>query len=161
MAAPLGNQFWKLRSQHGREKLFQSPELLWEAACEYFQWCDDNPLISIEFNGKDAERCEMPNMRAYTLGGLCIYLDCSTGYFRTFKATQPEEKGFLTVITRIEEIIYNQKFTGAAANMLNANIISRDLGLTDKTDNTATIAVTTPELLASIADKINGNATGG
>ena len=38
MAAPKGNQFWMLRSKHGRDKLFATPEALWEAACEYFQW---------------------------------------------------------------------------------------------------------------------------
>lgn len=43
MAAPKGNKFWMLRSKHGRDKLFATPELLWEAACEYFQWCDENP----------------------------------------------------------------------------------------------------------------------
>lgn len=42
MAAPKGNQFWMLRSKHGRDKLFATPEALWEAACEYFQWCDEN-----------------------------------------------------------------------------------------------------------------------
>ena len=41
MAAPKGNQFWMLRSKHGRDKLFATPEALWEAACEYFQWCDE------------------------------------------------------------------------------------------------------------------------
>lgn len=41
----IGNQFWKRRSKHGRDKLFKTPDVLWEAACEYFQWCDDNPLL--------------------------------------------------------------------------------------------------------------------
>ena len=38
----------------------------------------------------------------------------------------------MEVITRIRETAYNQKFTGAAADLLNANIIARDLGLSDK-----------------------------
>ena len=29
MAAPKGNQFWMLRSKHGRDKLFATPEALW------------------------------------------------------------------------------------------------------------------------------------
>jgi hypothetical protein len=53
MAAPKGNQFWKLRSKHGRDKLFASPELLLESACEYFQWCDENPWLSIETTTSD------------------------------------------------------------------------------------------------------------
>lgn len=136
MAAPTGNQFWKLRSKHGRAKLFETPDLMWEAACEYFEWCEENPLIEIDFKGKDADRVELPKMRAFTLQGLCLYLDCNTQYFKVFKSQLPEnEKDFNTVISKIEEIIYNQKFTGAAAGFLNPNIIARDLGLTDKREH--------------------------
>lgn len=132
MTAPTGNQFWKLRSKHGRDKLFETPKLLLDAACEYFEWCENNPLIEVDYRGKDMERVELPKMRAFTMHGLCSYLDCNTAYFRTFKAQlQEKDKDFNTVITRIEEIVYNQKFTGAAAGFLNANIIARDLGLRD------------------------------
>jgi len=142
MAAPKENRFWMLRSKHGRDKLFKSPELLLEAAYEYFDYCDKNPLIEIEYNGKDAKRCQLPKMRAYTLTGLCIRLQCNSAYFRNFKANLAKKKGkqtklnkdFSSVITRIEEIIYTQKFEGAAAGFLNANIISRDLGLIDKAE---------------------------
>jgi hypothetical protein len=136
-----GNQFWKLRSKHGRDKLFATPDLLWEAACEYFQWCDENPLIAIEYNGKDAIMCEVPKMRAYTLSGLCLYLNCNSAYFRQFKLGMKKEDpgydGFSTVIMRIEETIYTQKFEGAAAGFLKENIIVRDLGLRE----TATLTV--------------------
>lgn len=139
MAAPKGNQFWKLRSKHGRDKLFANPQLLWEAACEYFEWCEDNPLIEIDYKGKNAKKVEMPKMRPYTLFGLCHYLDCDAAYFRNFKSQERENKeAFITVITRIEETIYNQKFTGAAAGFLNPNIIARDLGLREKTENNHT-----------------------
>ena len=67
MAAPKGNQFWKLRSKHGRDKLFTTPELLWEAACEYFEWIDENPLIQIDYRGKDADKVELPHTRPYTI----------------------------------------------------------------------------------------------
>lgn len=131
MAAPEGNQFWKLRSKHGRDKLFESPELLWEAAQEYFEWCEENPLIEIDFKGKDADRVELPKMRAFTWDGLELYLDIYS--LRDYK-TNPEYKDFSQVITRVEKIIRDQKFTGAAAGFLNPNIIARDLGLTDKID---------------------------
>lgn len=142
MAAPEGNQFWKLRSKHGRDKLFESPDLLWEAACEYFEWCEANPLmeskpmvVSIGQNqGSSVEMTEIPKMRPFTLHGLCLYLGCGLAYFRQFKDT--ENKDFSTVLAEIEQTIYNQKFSGAAAGFLNANIIARDLGLTDKVDQT-------------------------
>lgn len=148
MPAPKGNQFWKLRSSHGRDKLFETPELLWQAACEYFDWCDRNPLMEVEqakgvakpVKDKKTGRLkwppnliELPKMRPYTLHGLCLYLDCNTAYFRSFKSQERAQKeDFSTVIAKIEEIIYNQKFSGAAAGFLNANIIARDLGLQDK-----------------------------
>lgn len=132
MSAPIGNRFWEQRSKHGRDKLFASPELMWEAACEYFAWCDDNPLYEKDWVGKDAYEVDKPKMRPFTMQGLCRHLNCDTSYFRKFKETA--SKDFFTVITRIEETIYEQKFTGAASGFLNANIISRDLGLIDKKD---------------------------
>lgn len=135
--AHLGNQFWKMRSKHGRDKLFTNPEELWEAACEYFEWCEQNPLIEVDFVGKDATQVHKPKMRPFTMQGLCLYLDCNTHYFYDFeKALKGKDdelsRDFSYIITRIKETIYNQKFTGAASGFLNANIISRDLGLADK-----------------------------
>ncbi|RCZ57579.1 DNA-packaging protein [Escherichia coli] len=36
------------------------------------------------------------------------------------------DEDFCGVTTRAEDIIYDQKFSGAAADLLNANIIARD-----------------------------------
>jgi hypothetical protein len=140
--APKGNRFWELRSKHGRDTLFNSPELMWEAASEYFTWCEANPLIEIDFVGKDAKRVRKPKMRPYTWQGLCMYLDCWVGYFWEFEKslegkTDAISKDFSKVATRIRETIYLQKFTGAASGFLNPLIISRDLGLTDKKDITS------------------------
>jgi hypothetical protein len=135
----IGNQFWKLRSKHGRDKLFKTPELLWKSACEYFQWCENNPLMETKafaYQGIVVTK-ELPKMRAMTLSQLCFYLHCDESYFRYFKSTiKPEDKDFLTVIHNIEAVIYNQKFQGAAADLLNANIIARELGLADKSELT-------------------------
>lgn len=140
--AVLGNNFWERRSKHGRDKLFATPELMWNAACEYFKFCVNNPLIAIEYHGKNADEKEVPKIQAFTLHGLCLYLDCATSYFREFKSnikSKGEDKtqtdlDFLTVIVRIEETVYHQKFIHAAAGFLNANIIARDLGLNDTTN---------------------------
>lgn len=48
MPAPKKNQFWKLRSRHGRKRLFASAKLLWEAAEEYFAWADKTPWHKTE-----------------------------------------------------------------------------------------------------------------
>jgi hypothetical protein len=137
MAAPEKNQFWKLRSKHGRNRLFKTPAALWRAACEYFDWCENNPLKEekgFAYQGV-VTREKFDKMRAMTMEQLCFYLHCNEAYFRQFKASLPEgEQGFSTVISDIENVIRTQKFQGAAADLLNANIISRDLGLVDKSE---------------------------
>ncbi len=134
MNFPEGNQFWKLRSKHGREKLFTTPDLLWEAATEYFEATDKRKWVKTEFNGKNATECHIPNETPYTLSGLCLYLNASREWWNKFKnANHPD---FLQVVSRIDEIIYTQKFEGAAVGAFNANIISRDLGLRDGSDVT-------------------------
>lgn len=135
MAAPKGNEFWKKRSKHGRDKLFASPELLWDAACEYFTWCDDNPIEAEDNKGTKNVNTVKFN-RPYTLKGFCIFCDASENWFKEFRKALTEEKNndFLSVIRKIEDIIYTQKFEGAAIGIFNANIIARDLGLSDKTE---------------------------
>lgn len=133
MAAPYGNQFWKARTKHGRDKLFSSAEALWEACCEYFQWVEDNPLWETKafaYQGVVTQE-DIPKMRAMTIEGLCLFLDISQ---QTWFAWRKEDD-FSEVVSRAESVIRNQKFSGAAAELLNPNIIARDLGLSDKTEN--------------------------
>lgn len=133
----VSNEWWKLRSKHGRDKLFASPELMWEAAVEYFKWCDENPLFEqrISFGAYgQVTYANVAKVRAYTYQGLCRYLGCNTEYFRNFKnQKRTDGQDFSSIIKAIEEVIYQQKFEAAAADLLNANIISRDLGLADTT----------------------------
>ena len=129
MAATPGNEWWRLRSKHGRDKLFETPELLWEAAVEYFEHTDSRKWIKKDWVGKDAFQVERETETPYTISGLCLYLDCSRNWWNEFKNSKHE--GFLGVLTRIEQIIYTQKFEGASVGAFNANIISRDLGLAD------------------------------
>jgi hypothetical protein len=133
MSAPKGNQFWKLRSKHGRDKLFETPELLWEAATEYFNWVDGHPWYKVEAV-KSGDNCgdliKIPLARPYTLSGFQLYIGASDTFWRKFKAD--DHKDFVTVISEIEKAIYTQKFEGAAVGAFNANIIARDLGLTEK-----------------------------
>jgi len=132
MAAPLGNQFWKARSTHGRNPIFASPDDLWNAACEYFEWVDANPLYEDKVTSFQGINTHEPvaKMRAMTVEGLCLFLDISKQAFGEYR----QRNGFGYVTSRIDGVIRSQKFAGAAADLLNANIIARDLGLADKSE---------------------------
>lgn len=125
----MGEQLWE-RHPGGRPKKFETPEELRGECMAYFQWLDDNPLIEEKaFSAPDGIRyARLARMRAATLGGLCLYLGVSRATWGAYR--QREE--FLTVCEAVEEMLTEQKFTGASAGLLNAAIIARDLGLADK-----------------------------
>jgi len=129
-----GNRFWELRSSHGRKPIFSSPEQLWNAATEYFQWVEDNPLMETKLFAYQGVVHEgvVAKMRAMTIQGMCIYLDISTQGWREYKA-KPD---FSAICEAVESVIYQQKFAGASADLLNASIIARELGLADKSELT-------------------------
>lgn len=128
-----GNKWWQKRTKHGRDKLFQDPKLLWESACEYFEATDKRKWVKKDWVGKDAEEVERENETPYTKSGLALYLDCD---WRTIEALKSDTNpDFAHIISRIEKIIYTQKFEGAAVGAFNANIIARELGLSEKVES--------------------------
>jgi len=151
VAYQVGNKLWSARSSHGRNPIFKDPEQLWDACVEYFNWCEENPLLEEKIfhaNGV-ITRDSVAKMRAMTISGLCLFIDICEKTWLNYK----NNNDFLQVITRAEKTIYNQKFTGAAADLLNANIIARDLGLIDKIaqETTGTIQVNTTAMSAEEA----------
>lgn len=125
-----GNQWWKLRSKHGRDKIFQTPAILWQACLEYFEKTDERKWIKTEFNGKDAIECHVPTDTPYTITGLYVFLDIVKSTWYEYRS----KEGYSDVITRVEQIIYTQKLEGAAVGAFNANIIARELGLKETQD---------------------------
>lgn len=132
MPAPKGNQFWKARSKHGANPKFDSADDLWSAACEYFEWVEDNPLNEeklFSYQG-DISKGTIQKMRAMTVSGLCLFIDIDQSTWEEYRKREDLSR----VCKRVDSIIYNQKFQGASADLLNPSIIARDLGLTDKQD---------------------------
>ena len=68
-----------------------------------------------------------------TILSFCLFADITHETWLNYK----KNKDFFGVTTRIESTIKSQKFEGAAAELLNPNIIARDLGLKEKSDITS------------------------
>ncbi len=143
MSAEIGNQLWRLRSSHGAKPIFATPDDLWLAACEYFEYTENNPIKEAKIFNFQGEIIEgtVAKMRVMTETALCIFLDISSDTFRNYK----KRDGFLEVTKKIEGIIYSNKFEGASAGLLNPNIIARDLGLADKQDLSSSDGSMTPK----------------
>lgn len=123
--------FEALYAKHpGRPRKFETPDDLWEAAVAYFEWAESNPVEDEElfaYQG-DVTRETVDRPQAFTISGFCRHANVARNTFDEYA----KREEYLGVISGIKEVMTTQKFTLAAANMLNANLISRDLGLADK-----------------------------
>lgn len=139
MGAPVGNKYWEFRDKHGRDFKYQ-PEALWDEAVKYFRWVEENPLWESVLVQKGIKETDVsgketivyttivPKMRAMTIMAFQLFADISDETWYNYK----KNKDFVGITTRIEKTIYSQKFEGSSANLLNPNIIARDLGLVEK-----------------------------
>lgn len=125
--------FWKHKLKGGRPRAFKSPEQLLKSCLEYFELCDANPLAEHDFVGREGKSVMKNKMRAYTWAGLENFLGITDEGLMNYRKNE-KYKEFFGVIAYVERIMWDQKFTGAAAGLLNPNIIARDLGLMDKTE---------------------------
>lgn len=132
-----GNQLWKHAARLGLKKQkYLTAEEMFEAVCGYFKWLEDNPLEeakAFSYEG-DVTVESLPKMRAATITGMCVYLGISTTSWKEWR--NPNDVKYRPELHEVmmfaEECIKEQKFTGAAAGLLNAALVMRDLGLVDK-----------------------------
>jgi hypothetical protein len=126
-----GNELW--RKGLAVTRVYETPEALWEAACGYFQWAQNSPYKeqrSAQYLGGFVYG-NVDKVRAFTISGLCLYLGMSREWFNSLPKKEPI---FSYVIGMIRDVIWEQKFTAAAAGLLDAGLIARELGIKDGLD---------------------------
>lgn len=123
---------------------FDTPEQFLQAAAEYFHWCEDHPLKEeqvFQYKGS-VVRADRDKARPFTKSGLAVFLNIPQSRLNSY-AKRGEE--WEEAVELIEQAIYTQKFDNAAVNLMNATIISRDLGLADKQEVSSAITVNIPD----------------
>ena len=125
--APKGNQFWKLRTKHGTDKKLTPKDLLL-AVEEFATLIEENPLIETVISG--GEMFEVPKMRAMTIERFCIFAKITPQTLNNYG----EDKDYLGIVTYVKDLFRAQNIEGAAANLLNTNLIARYIGLKDKSE---------------------------
>lgn len=126
-------ELWEVSKKGvGKPPKFKSPEQMLDRAYEYFNWCKENPIhVQKPFSSQgEIIYGDEFKMRAMTQDGLCVFLNIGVSTWHDYK-NKPE---YSEVAKHIEGVMREQKFTGAAGGVLNANIIARDLGLKDSSE---------------------------
>lgn len=122
----------------GRPAIYEDAEDLWIECCEYFQWVEDNPILEehVAFCGTldmfGYHETTIPKYRPMIIEGLANHLGISKMQWHRMAEGRGEE--FSRVKERADNIIYSTNFALAAAGLINANLISRQLGLMNKMD---------------------------
>ena len=119
------------RKRRRTNNRFESPQALWEECCEYFDWLEENPIYdTIVYQGEVTS--SKPIKRVATLRGLYAYLGIVENTFTNY--INREE--YRDVCLAVKDLIWIDKYESAAANVVNAALIMRDLGMAEKAEIT-------------------------
>jgi len=135
----IGAGFWKTNDNNrgpGQPPLFATHTALWEAACQYFHWCDENPIRVKDWVGKDADQVDRLKPMPYSLAGFAVYVGASRNWFKGLRKEKRDknDEEFLAVCARIEEICFTQQYNGAVAGVYSHHLVARALGIAEQTE---------------------------
>jgi len=138
-----------LQNKVGRPAKY-TPQSILQKFIDFAQWLEDNPYYQekgYSYMGEvTKENFKKPHIA--TFGGFCLFAGLT---YETLSQYQ-KDSHFSEIIKLIKNAITEQKFSLAAAELVNANIIARDLGLADNINqnNTGTI---TQEVIVMTEDE--------
>lgn len=117
-----------------------TPEALWDLACLYFAGENDDTMIKKDFirSGESAGKIvEITTTRPFSWVSFelfLLYKGVRASIYQIKNNDGDRYPEFKEVVARIDRIIYEQKFDGAAIGGYNPQLIIRDLGLAEKVD---------------------------
>lgn len=128
-----------------KNRALKTPEELWAVACMYFDYTQNTPIQRKEYikTGPLAgTEYTVETPRPFNWSGLSVYANLIGiaanlhRYARNENDMYPE---FQDVVKLINDVMFSQKFEGAAIGMYKENIIAREIGLADKQQTTVTM----------------------
>jgi hypothetical protein len=100
----------------------------------YIDWCHEHPMAEhkTQFDSKEGkwQDVSVPKMRAGTIQGFQLWLGITRFGWRDYKNNEK----YSHCVGIVEGVLYVQPFEGAAAGLLSPQMISKQLGLTDKVE---------------------------
>lgn len=138
MAAPLGNQFYKLASNPGVKKMIPDAEEMWKLFECYKTWAKSNPKLVKDWVGKDADEVYREKEQPLTLEGFEDWVADNGGPWELdqyFANREGRYEDFVSVCARIRRAVRSDQITGGLAGIYNASITQRLNNLVERTEN--------------------------
>lgn len=134
---------WELVNK-GNIVVSNTPIELWQNACDYFRWCDENPIKIKKTltSGKGAgQKIETENPRPYTVKGLCIHCGILEEYITDLKNSSDKSSEYYIVASKIFYLIYVQNIELATVGVFNPIFTSKVLNMDDQDIPTGAVVV--------------------
>lgn len=126
------NKFPELRKKPNPNLRFKTPAELIKVARAYFEWVQNNP-ITVEklfhYQG-DVKRVNTERPRPATIRGLCLH----GGFGQSLFNDMLDREDMSLTCQQIENACYEWNLAHASAETMNPNVITRLLGLSEKTE---------------------------
>jgi hypothetical protein len=125
-----------------KKKYIESPEKMWELFLAYKKEVKENPRLKHVFVGKDGLSKREELERPLTVEGFKNYCHDIVGCVHQYLVNQDEAyNDYLTICTRIKEVIRQDQIEGGMVGQYNPSITQRLNGLADKTENKTDIKI--------------------
>lgn len=139
MAAPLGNQYYKLAGSNiGRPKAIPTADDMWQLFVCYKTWAKDNPKLVKDWVGKDADEVNREKERPLTLEEFEDWVADNGGPWELdqyFGNREGRYEEFVSVCARIRRAIRADQIVGGMAGIYNPSITQRLNNLVERTEN--------------------------
>ena len=129
------DEHWKVAA--GIMELTNTPEQLWNKACEYFKWTDDNPIIdkrTLTAGKSSGTTVNVEFRRPYTIKAFCLHAGISERYLEDIKNSNDKNSEWYMVLEKIMMIIYTNVLEGALVDIYNPIMASKMLNMDKEAD---------------------------
>lgn len=138
MAAPIGNQYYKLATNPGVKKMIPDANEMWKLFECYKTFTKDNPVEVQDFVGKDADEVQRKKEQPLTLEGFEDWVADNGGPWELeqyFSNREGRYEDFVAVCARIRRSIRADQIKGGMVGIYNPSITQRLNNLVERTEN--------------------------
>ena len=142
-------EHWQFIAKGGGQVISSSPEELWNQACNYFKWSDNNPMTAKRTftGGREAgNKYVVEFNRPYSIKAWCMHCSISERWINDMQQEHGKDSLWYHVIEKILMVIYTQNFEGAMVDLYNPMMVKAVLKMDEPSTVIASVKV---EVIAS------------